>query len=58
MSSRIRNINEENARYEKGAEKEDEYDVYLFWPSRRNRDTSEEASSPQYGVYFFFPSSN
>ncbi|KAI0256083.1 hypothetical protein BJV78DRAFT_1278648 [Lactifluus subvellereus] len=50
MSSQLGNINKENARHEKVAEKEDEYDVYLFWPSRGNGDNlSEGASSPQYG---------
>jgi hypothetical protein len=35
---------------------EDDYDIYLFWPSLSNRDVSSEepSSSPLYGVGSLF----
>ena len=58
MSLREEN-NYEKARREKlGQRPEDDYDMYLFWPSLSNRNLSpgDPPSSPLYGVYFsLFP---
>jgi hypothetical protein len=42
------------------AQEEDDYDLYLFWPSLSSRDDSsgDPPSSPLYGVrllYYFLP---
>ena len=45
---------EERTRREKPAPEQEEYDLYLFWPSLSNRDLSsgDSPSSPLYGVRF------
>lgn len=46
---------EERTRREKPAPEQEEYDLYLFWPSLSNRDLSsgDPLSSPLYGVRFY-----
>jgi hypothetical protein len=58
MSERDQKVHESGAL---APNQEDDYDIYLFWPSLSNRDvSSEEApSSPLYGVgslFHLFPS--
>ena len=45
---------EERTRREKPTPEQEEYDLYLFWPSLSNRDLSsgDPPSSPLYGVRF------
>ena len=56
MSQRDQKTHEKSwAQREKPApQQEEEYDLYLFWPSLSNRDVSsgDTPSSPLYGVWF------